>query len=174
MVDTRDSDMILQSNSAAMISELERLDEAGEIEKDSWEITGCSHWGFGYVGHLSFLAIDDDGEPTKVFSHIMSMVDCIQEHCVLDSSDYSEREYAAQLESIEANAPELDEDTLPGPLSPDETTKHGEDWRSSVFGWLWDNLQERAFEGYDRTYIEPDCVLEACIALGYHTEEEDD
>lgn len=160
LIDMRDADLVLQSNSFAMKAELERLEEAGEIEPDSWEVTGCGHWGFGYVGHLSFKAVDDDGEPTKVFSHIMEMVDCIQEYVVLDSSDHSEREYDAQLESIEQNAPGL-KDELP------------EEWQNQVFSWLWENMQTEAFDGDDRTYISEDCVSAACEALGFAEEEEE-
>lgn len=160
-IDMRDADLVLQSNGFAMKAELERLEEAGEIEADSWEVTGCDHWGFGYVGHLSFKALDADGDPTRVFSHIMEMVDCIQEYVVLDSSDHSQREYDAQLESIEQNAPSL-KDELP------------EEWQRKVFSWLWDNQQEKAFGGDDRAYISEDCVRAACEALGFAEEEDDE
>jgi hypothetical protein len=160
MLETRDSGMIAKSNAHAMTTELQRLEEAGEIEPDSWEVISCGHWGCGWVEQLTFQAIDDDGEPTRVFSHIMEMVDCINEHVVLDSSDHSEREYAAQLESIENNAPGL-RDGLP------------KDWQDQVFGWLWANQQNEAFDGDDRTYVPESCVSDACEALGFVEEEEE-
>ena len=165
MIDMRDADLVLQSNGFAMKAELERLEEAGEIEADSWEVTGCGHWGFGYVGHLSFKAIDEEGEPTRVFSHVMEMVDCIQEYVVLDSSDHSRREYDAQLDSIGNHEGLIN---FWGAVPP------GKDWRQLVFSWLWDNQQQEAFDGDDRTYIPEECVSAACAALGFTVEEDDD
>lgn len=159
-VDMRGSDLRMQSNSEAMQAELQRLEKAGEIEPESWKLISCRHWGFGWVEHLAFKAIDDDGEPTKVFSHVMEMVDCIQEHVVLDSDDYSRREYEAQLESIENNAPNLKDDVH-------------EDWVRKVFSWLWDEDQT-AFSGDNRTFIAPEYVAEACEALGFAEEEDDE
>lgn len=158
---SRDSDLIAESNSAAMLSELERLAEEGEISEDDWKVVRCRHWGHGWVEHLTFRAVDSDGEPTKVFSYIMEMVDVIQEHVVLDDSDHSRREYEAQLESIENNAPNLIDD-LP------------EDWTRKVFSWLWDSPNQPAFSGDDRTFIAPKYVEEACKALGFAEQDDED
>lgn len=159
VLDTRDSGLVAESNAHSIKESLTELEASGEVEKDSWEIIGISHWGWGYGDQLIFQALDEEGEPTRVFSHLMSMVDAINEYVVLDSSDHSRREYEAQLESIENNAPYL-KDNLP------------EDWTNQVFKWLLSNLQEESFYGDDRTSIPEECVEEACGALGFAEEEE--
>lgn len=159
VLQTRDSGIRAESNREAILASLREAEEQGEIEKDSWGMINASDWGCGWVEHLTFKACDENREPTQVFALIMELNDCIAEHGVLDSSDHSRREYEAQHESIERNAPYLKDD-LP------------EDWPNKVWSWLWDNRQS-AFENQDRTYIDGSDIEVACEALDFLEPEED-
>lgn len=87
----------------------------------------CSHWGFGYVNSLA-IRVYSNGEITKAFIEFCSLMAALESYPVLDDSDYSKREYEAQLESIRDNCTGYSD--LP------------EDWEEKVFGWLWDNDQQ--------------------------------
>jgi hypothetical protein len=158
---TRDSGLKAESNTDAMLRSLEEAEKAGVIEPDSWKMISASHWGCGWVDHLTFKACDENREPTLVFSLIMEMVDCIQEYSVLDSSDYSERQYESRKECIGNTCLELKDDV------PDN-------WVDYVNRWLYENDTDgNTWSGEDQEFVAAELVEEACRALGFLEPEEE-
>ncbi len=69
---------------------------------------------------------------------------------IADESDFSSREYDAQIECIESNTPDLDTDKAP------------DGWADKVFSYLWDHDYY-----FDDCWIDEKYLLEAIRALGW-------
>ena len=163
VIRTRDSDLAEESNAAALEKTLEEYEKKGLIEKNSYEISGARHWAVGWVDHLSYQVIDDDGEPTNTARFVKAWFDYLRAvYPLADEDDYSEREYDATIENIAEEGRNVVRDDAP------------EDWPSQVFSWLWDNNQG-AVENTDGhgAYPRENEIREAAEALGFAEEEED-
>jgi hypothetical protein len=121
---TRDSDLLGESNAKT----IKRVFEE-EVPADQWTITGCSHWACGWVEHLSFLVLDEHGEPTVAFCKLVEIQGALEQYPVLDEHDFSEREYEATLENIVSAGRNMVSDDAP------------EDWAGECLSWFWDNDQ---------------------------------
>lgn len=157
IIQHRDSDILSQSNTAVLQKMLE-----SECDSEEWEILSCNHWAVGWVEHISFKVINEDGKPTTTFIKLMEFFKKLEDYPVADEMDYSNREYEAKLESIRYNFPS-DLEVI-GELP--------EDWESEVFSWLWDNDQ-KALDDNDG-YIPEDAIREALLDLEFAKEEEDE
>jgi hypothetical protein len=159
VIETRDSGLIAQSNAASWKAIMEEAEGNGTIEKDSWEVISCNHWGPGWVDHLSFQAIKDEEsrEPTNAFRLVMETVAALQEYPILDDSDHSQREYDAALESIQQNAPSVVENVP-------------EDWPQKVFSAIWEmdgEKQEHLCDSDEGVYVPEELIAEALQELGW-------
>lgn len=150
---TRDSGLIDQSNRDALVAHL-RKDYAA-LRKD-WRVTTCDHWGFGWVEHLSFRALNKDGSPTAIFRVLKSWFNALSDYPVADTNDLSKREYDAACERIKEVGYRHVRDGAP------------DTWVEEVFSWLWDNNQE-ALENIDEHGPCPtvEDVRDALRDLGY-------
>jgi hypothetical protein len=133
---------------------IKELKSKPEFE-DEWKIVTCIHWAVGWVEHLAFKAIDEDGKPTKMFEFIQEWSDALDDYPIADESDYSELEYETAIENIESYTYKL-EDAY--------SLKKG--WAEKIFSWFWDNKPE-AVENTDGDGAFPsfEDVLEAGNAL---------
>lgn len=94
---TRDSNILEQSNSAAI---RRRLESDPSLE-DDWCITSAHHWAVGWVDHLSFRVAEPNGEPSRAARVIKGLMDSLDEYPCLDDDDYAERVYEAAWASVE-------------------------------------------------------------------------
>jgi len=130
---TRDSGLIDQSNRDALVAHL-RKDYAA-LRKD-WRVTTCSHWAVGWVEHLTFRAVNQDGTPSTIFKVLKHWFDALSDYPVADDTDVSRREYEVAIERIGDEGRQFLRDDV----------KDG--WEQRVFSWLWDHDQ-RALDNVD-------------------------
>jgi len=154
----RDSGLLTQVNADALEKHLK--EEHPELEGE-WQITGCNHWAVGWVDHLSFHAVNDDGSPTKIFQVLKEWDAALADYPCADDEELSKREYEDTLENI-------GNEGQPSKKAP-------KDWEEKVFGWLWDNDQ-RAVEPVDGHggYPSREEVNKALSALGWLEKDEDE
>lgn len=147
----RDSDLLAKSNSDA----LKKYLESDPSLADDWQIVTCRHWEVGWIEHLAFRAVEDDGEtPTRIFRVLLEWTSALLDYPVADDSDYARREHEAALENIESEGYRFLKDDAP------------DDWAAKVFSWLWDNNQEE-LENSDGNGAYPSefAVLQAMYSL---------
>ncbi len=156
---TRDSSLLDESNAGALLSALEDAERDGEIEPDSWEVIRCNHWAVGWVDHLAFRVILDDGAPSNVFRFLTGWNDMLAEYPVADEEDYSRREYDEAIETIEMFGRHVIVDKAP------------EGWPALVFSWLWEHSEE-CFNGDENTPSEQH-IKTALTALGLAEDDEE-
>ena len=153
MIVTRDSGLLDQSNRDALISHLRK--DHPVLRKD-WRITSCGHWAVGWVEHLSFRVLNEDGSPTAIFRVLKSWFAALSNYPVADDNDYSRRQHDAAIENIMSE----------GQISEDEAGR--------VYSWLWDNNQ-RELEDHDDTGAYPSREsIEAALKAIQEEDEEDE
>lgn len=146
-ISNRDSHLLEQSNAAFIKKEMARF-------KTAW-IEEHSHWACGYVEKLIIRVYDKKGKITKAFKHFCEIMDLLENTCVLDEMDYSNREYEATVENI-AYEGSIDEELA-----------------KEVFSWLWDNEQMEVESRDDRGgYPSSESIRRALVALGQIEPEE--
>lgn len=110
-IETRDSELISQSNSEVIQQLFDEL-----VDSEDWEILECQHWAYGWVNHLSFRVKDEEGKPTDAIKLWLLLQDAIKEYPILDEENLHEKEYAAMNEDINwflNHTSEVDLETLP-------------------------------------------------------------
>ena len=100
---TRDSGPLEKANSQSVRDAFRQL-FGEEGEEQGWEVTRCNHWAVGWVEHLSFKAIDENGGPTAQFIEMLRLNAEVEENCVLDEDLLCEIEWEATIEYLEWNA----------------------------------------------------------------------
>lgn len=163
VIRTRDSGLLEQSNAAALVKALEALPKfAGE-----WSLEEATHWGCGWVEHLSFRLLDDNGNPTAIYAWLAEwFTRLLEDYPVADDDDYSRREFEATLENIRYAGNFMTR--LLDVALPDN-------WEREVYNWLWENAQESVESRDDRGgYPSREKVVEAMRELGMIPEEEED
>ena len=88
IIETRDSDALARSNARVLKRELEARPEF----EGQWEVTGCNHWAVGWVDHLSFVPVDDKGEPSGVFKFLTAWFKGLDDYPIADEDDFSQLE----------------------------------------------------------------------------------
>lgn len=171
---TRDSGVLEQVNRDALIAHLE------EVHPDDWELLQARHWGCGWVEHLSFKAVDDEGQASTILEVLQKWFDGLADYPCADDAALSQAEYDVAIENISNNGRRF--------LANDVDT---DDWEKRVWTWLWENDQ-RALEDVDgqgpypsdeslrramRTLeLTEDCPHESCVEKrgheGLHMNEE--
>ena len=150
----RDSDLLDESNAAAIAKALTPFSEADEPDV----VFECSfsHWAVGHVDGFS-IRVYRDGEITDAFRPTTTSPSGWPTIRSSTKSDYGRREYEATIENIADAAWRVKgEYDLP------------EGWEGDVFSWLGDHRQ-RAVENRDDRggYPEEDDLRAAFEALGY-------
>ncbi len=150
---TRDSNLLDRSNYKALVTHLGTLPH---LDAD-WDMIEASHWGVGWVKHLSFRAVEKDGEPTEIFKEIQTWFAALSEYPVADDADFSEREHEATLQNIEDVGRQLVSDKA-----------EGSDWVVEAYRWF-DEHNQGAVESRDCNGGYPsDAEMKECLeALGY-------
>jgi len=152
VIRTRDSGLLEQSNADA----LEDYLQSDPSLEDEWEITGANHWAVGWVDHLSFRVIDENGEPTRISRVIKKWFEDLDGYPIADEEDYSRRELEATVENIEQVGMSM--------VSDDAT----ETWPYDVYSWLSNNYPSEIESREDQGgYPSDDSVKEALEDLGY-------
>lgn len=161
----RDSGVLHKSNSRVLFARLAKEAEAGLIEPDSWEEVECNHWVVGWVCHLSYRVLDDQGEPTKIARFLRLWMDYLMEvYPIADDDDHSELEAEETRDNVRfigEGIARRDELTLP------------EGWVDEVYCWLMENDWSALENCDDRGGWPSDAEMKAAFAaLGYIKDEE--
>jgi len=163
-IETRDSDIREKSNAQAIKA---MLKSDPSLEED-WEITGCKHWAVGWVDHLSFRVLDDEGELTRIARVVKGVFDTLSEYPVLDDSLHFEMLHDATMDNIRNHY-----HRGTGGLKEDVP----EDWANKMYSW-WSEREEYSAiddEGYDQGGSPSDEQFEECArALGFWDTSEDE
>ena len=156
---TRDSHLLDQANYQSLVAELE---EHPEWEEE-WQLHSFSHWAVGWVEHLSFRVLTEEGKPTAMFQFVKKWFEALSEYPSADDELYSKLEYEACLEAIESEGRRWIRDGVE------------EGWPETVWRWLDKNdpgeLENRDGNG---AYPDGDKVREALRALELHEPEDDE
>lgn len=161
VIRTRDSNLLELSNADALEK---MLNEEHPDLRECWTITTCRHWAVGWVEHLSFEAVDKDGEPTKIFRVLCAWRDMLSEYPCADESDLSRREYDGTCDFIRDEGSHLG-------------LKRGvrDDWPEDVYSWLWENEQkELEISDGDCAYPSRESIRKAMAALRILEEDEEE
>lgn len=86
----RDSDILENSNWEKITEDLM------EEFPDSFEINHCTHWAVGWLDHLMCKMTDE-----KAIERVFEIYEGLQDYCVYDDSDFSEKEWEAEQEYID-------------------------------------------------------------------------
>ncbi len=156
----RDSGLTDLSNAAV----LERLLESKPELAETWEIFGANCWAHGWVDHIAFLAIDENGQPTNTANVIKEFFDALADDPIADSEDYSERELDATYENVENHQSRSRlRDDVP------------EEWTSEMLSYFEANDRGAIENRDDRGGCPDDDEFEAAArALGFWDESEDE
>lgn len=165
VIEHRDSGILDRSNARVLLRELRRAVDAGVIETDSWEVVSCNHWAVGYVEHLTYRVLDDEGNATRVSKWIDSWFGYLREqYPVADESDYSELETEETAKNVR-QAAELHARRL-------EVDLPGEEWLGSLLDWIQENHESDLENTSDQGgYPSEDVLDEAFEALGWYKPE---
>lgn len=146
----RDSGILDESNEHVILKEL-----APFMEGDDPDVyqERHSHWAVGHVNAL-IIRVYKGEEITKAFKTLHELMVAIEGYPVLDDSDYSQREYDAQIEAIENEAPWAGDHERP------------EDWANQVWSYLWDNDQSSSLFERDEPYIDKEDIAKAMDEIG--------
>ena len=95
-----------------------------------------SHWVVGHLAGFSVRVLSPDGTATDAFREFCRIQEALDAYPVLDEEDYSDREYAATLESYR-NEMRKQNDTLP------------EGWAGEVHSWFEEHGHDDFTESRD-------------------------
>jgi len=112
VIETRDSGPLEKANARSVKESFKAL-FSEEGEEQGWEVTRCNHWAVGWVEHLSFRAIDDNGGPTAQFVEMLRLNAEIEENCVLDEELLCEIEWEATVEYLQWHAARFVKESAP-------------------------------------------------------------
>ena len=122
----RDSDILAISNYETI------SDDMLERFPDEVTVISSSHWLVGWIDELYIKHYDDNG-PTAAHESIMAWKDELENYCVADDEDFSQREYDSTIENIKW-------------IGSVDERQAGE-----IFTWLWNNGYDSELECCDGT-----------------------
>jgi hypothetical protein len=137
----RDSNLMTQSNAAAIDKRLERFTK-GRYPTAIGQ--SFSHWACGWVEGYAIKVFTNKGEITKAFKELLSINADLRNYPVLDDFDYSEREYKAAISGIYDAAWRWRLEMKDAP----------DDWPVLAYRWFAEN-DDRALENTDDTGAYP-------------------
>ena len=118
----RDSDVLDQSNAAAIAKEMQPFCDDGTARIESH-----NHWACGHVDGYAILVYDVAGEITEAFKTWVGIQQRLEDYPILDDSDLTQREHDEAIEIIECCLPSAAICDLP------------DDWPELVLDWCWEN-----------------------------------
>lgn len=122
VIEHRDSGLMDRANAKALIEALEKREDLQEM----WEPHDFRHWAVGWVKHMSFRVLGDDGEPTPMFHFMKEWEAKLDDYPLADEEAYCVMEFEAAIENIESIASRW-------------VKKGAEDWAGEVYRWLSEN-----------------------------------
>jgi hypothetical protein len=164
VIRSRDSNIREQSNADVLERELKRIREFD----DEWQIVSANHWAVGWVDHLAFHAVDDEGNPTRIFQWLTHWFGALEDYPIADDDDFSRREYEEKLSQIKDEAFRIEDGEPIGP--------HG--FEHLVYSWLENNRDEisqqtrRFLEDPENYGVDKDDIKKALIDLDLFKYEE--
>lgn len=150
---TRDSGLLEQSNASVLIA---RLEESSELSED-WRETHAGHWACGWVDHLSFRVLEDDGETeTEVYRWLSQWFDALADYPIADEEDFSRREDEALHASVRCSGQRY------------VRAAAGDDWVGRVIVYLSaHDPRQLESRGDDGPSPDDDAVLDALRELDF-------
>ena len=117
----RDSSLLVESNAHAIDEVMSAFDET-TVRREHH-----GHWACGWIDGYAIRVYTDETrtELTPAFVAYAEMAASLANDPVLDSEDFSRREYESTLENIESNASRFTVDEKP------------DDWAVQMFSWFW-------------------------------------
>lgn len=106
----RDSNIVAKSNASVVEHELKKYTEEGDDSDMTFE--RFNHWACGWTDNVC-VRVYKDGEITPAFIALCDIMAPLEEHPILDDSDYSERVDEALVESISWSSSNVDLDFAP-------------------------------------------------------------
>jgi hypothetical protein len=158
----RESGLVDQSNAKALLKFLEE----DPTLADEWRITDSSHWAVGWVHHLSYRAVDEQGKPTRIARIIKAWFDYLRDvYPIADDDLHSEMVCDADWKWIGEDGPRV---------ARRLGFKLPEEWQDKVMTW-WDAHRSSALEDRDDQGASPDeeDYRLAFEALGFERDEEE-
>lgn len=92
----RDSDLLTESNAAAIDKVMSKEEYAEDVHKESH-----GHWACGWVEGYAIRVFDADGRPTLAILAWLDLQAKLDDYPVLDEEDWSERESEACAQNFE-------------------------------------------------------------------------
>lgn len=158
MIRTRDSELLEAVNADALE---EALGAIPAFEPD-YQVTRCSHFGFGWVEHLSFRVLTPEGAPTEIWRWLAAWFGALSDYPCVDDAELSRRQHEEALDNIRTEAGHYVVDSAP------------EDWPARVWRWLWDEKQSELEARDGRApYPSREAVHEALRELGLYDKDWD-
>ena len=156
---TRDSGLLEQSNAAALLAHLEERPDLS----DEWRETRAGHWAVGWVEHLSFRVLGDDGEETVIYRLICDWFDALSDYPIADEEDFSRREEEALYASVLQSGQRHVRDDV------------GDEWVGAVVAYLGaHDLRQLESRGNDGPSPDDAAVLDALRELNLVEREDED
>lgn len=156
---TRDSSTIEKSNAAVLEKDLERLTEMRVFKDEDWEIVRCDHWAVGWVEHVSFRAIDDEGLPSLVFRYLEAWFKSLREEWpIADEEHYCNLRFEEFEETVKWEYSGLVSDDAP------------DDWAEQLAHELIEVAEPGSRE---ELWVEENVVIDALKMRGWLEEEEE-
>lgn len=152
VVDHRDATMLAKANYAALLLELERHPEW----ESQWALTAASHWGTGWLEHLSFEVLDEHDRPTNIFRFLKGWFDALSDDPVADNRLYSKMQDEAYRERLAKDLDDLERRKLKDDLPSN--------WRSKMTKAL--RQLEREFDQGDVPYHDDATLEQVAAELG--------
>lgn len=149
----RDSELIEQSNAAAITAALAPFEASGNVV----QLT-CGHFGYGWTEEVAVRVFraDDPTATTPAFDALDALVGRLAAYPILDEDDHAARSLEAAHESIcfALVGSDVDRDALP------------DGWETRVYRWLSRHAPEQVEDRDDRGPSPDDeSVVEALTAL---------
>ena len=155
---TRDSSTIEKSNAAVLEKDLERLTEMRVLRDEDWEIVRCNHWAVGWVEHVSFRAINDEGLPSLVFRYLEAWFKSLREEWpIADEEHYCNLQFEEFEETVKWEYARLTNDEAP------------DDWYEQIASELFSDAQS---ESSGELWVDEKTVANALDAHGWLEPEE--
>lgn len=158
ILETRDSTLLTQSNSAEIQKRFKNL-----LDHERAEINHTGHFGYGWCDHLSFPVVEYTNvlhtrvpRESAAYRLWQQIQDDLNDYPILNEIDYGEREVEATLENIESAMWSHKHKILPP------------DYIDLLYAWFMDN-DYAAIESCDDRggYPDDDQLARAFAALGW-------
>ena len=136
VIEHRDSGLLDRANAKALLGFLKSDPSLGS----DYKVTECNHWAVGWVRHLSFRALDGQGEPTRIAAILSAWFTSLkEEYPIANDEIYSEMESEATYDNVASAGESLAR--RKGYTLPDE-------WVGLVMDWF-DSNDSSALENTD-------------------------